>query len=146
MVAPFDHFRADEGAPVAPGIYRVVGADDERVTLLHVGDTAGGRVHTGRIERVPRTALDRLEAADSPDLTGPRAALAGGLEGLWLTARFAPRRAAKRPLQTVAGLVLYLGGLLGPSVATLPDPAFDLAQAAGVLLLAAAVAGLPRGR
>jgi len=70
-----DHYRAGEDAPVSPGHYRVVGVHGDTVTLLHVGDAAGVREHTGRVESVDRRALPGLGPAEAPggvldDVTG----------------------------------------------------------------------------
>ncbi len=147
MVEPYDHFRVDEGAPLPAGVYRVVGLGDDRVTLLRVGDAAGRRVHTGHVERVPRADVETFERTDSPDPTGPRAALSGVVGGLVLTARLAPSRAAARPLQTAAGVASLLVAYAGPAVAAgLPGYVLTGAEVLGVLLLAAVLAGLPRGR
>ncbi|QIB72785.1 hypothetical protein G3I44_01970 [Halogeometricum borinquense] len=48
MTAPavYDHYRADDAA-VSDGVYRVVGTDDETVTLLRVADADGRRSNVG---------------------------------------------------------------------------------------------------
>jgi hypothetical protein len=147
MVAPYDHVRVD-GRPATPtGVYRVVGVDDDRVTLLQVGDDDGRRVHTGHVERVARSTVESFEPVDAPDATGSLAALSDSLEGLVLTARLAPGRLAARPLQAGAGLLLLLVGWVGPSVLGAdPRLAFEAVEVLGVALLAAAAAGLPWGR
>jgi hypothetical protein len=147
MVAPNEHYRvaADAGgSSLAPGVYRVVGVDDERVTLLAVGTPDGDRVHTGRIERVDRAALAAFEPTDSPDPEGVFAALGEQFGGVALTARYAPRRMARRPLQTVVGVVLYAVDAfdLG-AAANLPGTVVTLAGVAGVVLLVAAAVGRP---
>ena len=148
MVAPNDHYRVGEGADaestLSPGAYRVVGTDTDRVTLLEVADASGERVHTGRVEHVPRAALDGFERVDSPDPSGAFAVARNRLGGLALTARFAPRRMARRPVQTALGLVLFAADLAGPSV--VPDAPESLLTAAGVcgvLLLTAAAIDRP---
>ncbi len=64
---PYDHLRAGEDAPVESGVYRVVGVDEDRVTLLELTDERGRRRATGRLERVPHGALDGFEPASDPD-------------------------------------------------------------------------------
>jgi hypothetical protein len=63
---PYDHVRGD-GTAVETGIYRVVGVDEDRVTLLRVADGRGRRVHEGAVEYVDRDEYGTLEPADNPD-------------------------------------------------------------------------------
>jgi hypothetical protein len=160
MVAPYDHVRvpadgaarsdserpAGEATPaaLAPGVYRVVGVDESRVTLLEVADASGERVHTGRVERVPRSTLDGIERVDSPDEGGTLAAVGDGAEGLALTLRYAPRRMAGRPFQTLVGLTLVVAEALGPAVFPgLPESVLTVAGVVGVLVLVAAALDRP---
>jgi hypothetical protein len=65
---PYDHLRAQDGGPAPSGVYRVVGVDEDRVTLLRVTDGSGRRRHTGQIRREDRQTLgERFAAADDPD-------------------------------------------------------------------------------
>lgn len=95
--SPLDHYRADADAPVEPGVYRVVGADDDSVTLLRVV-ADGRRENSGVVEHLDRTALDALAPAGNPDT---------GLGRL----RQAPNTLAGRPLvSAVALLFVAVGG------------------------------------
>ena len=148
MVAPFDHYRVgesgDSGNTLSPGVYRVVGADADGVTLLEVADASGRRVHTGRVERVSRSALDGLEAVDSPDPSGPFVAAMSRAGGLALTLRVAPRRMARRPAQTALGVVLFAADLVGPTVLpAVPESLLTVAGVCGVFLLTAAALDRP---
>ncbi|MFC5971802.1 hypothetical protein ACFPYI_10705 [Halomarina salina] len=150
-IALSDHFRvgasADTGhnaGELSPGVYRVVGTDADRVTLLEVADGSGDRVHTGRVERVPRAALDGFERVDSPDSSGLFATARNRLRGFALTLRFAPRRLAGRPVQTLLGVALVAADSLGSSVAPgAPESLLTVAGVCGVLLLTAAAIDRP---
>lgn len=63
---PFDHLRPTD-ATYEAGVYRVVGTDDDAVTLLRVGDADGRRVTTGQVRRVPVGDLEGFEPAPNPD-------------------------------------------------------------------------------
>ena len=155
-VAPYDHVRVAEGDDagagagaagadaLSSGVYRVVGADADRVALLEVADASGERVHTGRVERVPRSALDGLDRVDSPDPSGPFAAARTRLEGLALTLRFAPGRVARRPVQTALGVALLAADRFGVSlVPNAPGWLLTAAGVCGVVLLTAAALDRP---
>lgn len=155
MVAPYDHVRvsADEAdrsdgetppAALAPGVYRVVGVDASRVTLLEVADASGERVHTGRVERVARSTIDGIERVNSPDEGGALAAVGDGAAGFVLTLRYAPRRMAGRPFQTLVGLTLVVAEVLGPTVfPAVPGSVLTVAGAVGVVVLVAAALDRP---
>jgi hypothetical protein len=64
---PYTHYRAPADGPVEPGIYRVVGRDDDSVTLLRVADSDGRRAVTGEVTAVDRSRLGEFESADDPD-------------------------------------------------------------------------------
>jgi hypothetical protein len=119
MAEQLDHYRADEDAPVAPGVYRVVGGDDDAVTLLRVGED-GRRVHSGVVARVAREDLSALDPADDPD---------AGLGRL----RQAPGRLAERPLYAAMGLGLAAYG--GYRFAAVGNRGGLLAAAGGLAVL-----------
>jgi hypothetical protein len=52
-----EQYRPTNGA-AEDGVYRVVGTDDDSVTLLQVGDEDGRRVHTGDVTAVSRATFD----------------------------------------------------------------------------------------
>jgi len=98
-VEHLSHHRAGADGPVAPGVYRVVGSDDDAVTLLRVAE-GGRRVHSGEVVRVPREAFEALEPAGNPD---------AGLGRL----RQVPRNVAAHPLVGGGALLLVaVGGYL----------------------------------
>lgn len=83
-VAAFDHYRVEGVGGVPPGVYRVVGVDGDRATLLRLTDGAGSRVHDGTVERVRVADLDpSFRPAENPDAGfHPVRAVAGMLDGL----------------------------------------------------------------
>ncbi|MFD1513887.1 hypothetical protein [Halomarina rubra] len=144
MVAPYDHVRVPADAETLPaGVYRVVGSDADRVTLLAVGDETGARVHTGRVERVPLPTFDQFESAESPDPSGGLTRLRDVLGGLALTARLAPRRMAGRPLQTLVGVVLVVVESLGPATVGVSESVLTVAGVFGILALTGAALDMP---
>jgi hypothetical protein len=66
MTDVYDHYRAD-GNALPEGVYRVVGIDEETVTLLALTDGSGRRTHSGRVLQVDRATLASLEPASNPD-------------------------------------------------------------------------------
>jgi hypothetical protein len=126
-----DHHRptdADERA----GVYRVVGADGDGVTLLRVGDDDGRRVHTGELTRV--RSLDGFAPADAPS--------GGATTNLtyWTARAFAAELAA-RPAASAVALALVAAG----AVADLPGPLGAVALVAGSLGAAYVGSGRLRG-
>lgn len=64
---PYDHVRATDQSPVAPGVYRVVGTGDP-VTLVRVADDDGRRRNTGEVVSVPAATLSAsFDPAENPD-------------------------------------------------------------------------------
>ena len=103
--AVYDHYRLTEGAD-AGAVFRVVGVDDEQVTLLRLTDTDGTREATGDLRHVDRDRLDRaFTPADDPD---PRFERPDYLAGLMLLGGvgLAVHPAGDR----VAGAILAVGG------------------------------------
>jgi hypothetical protein len=138
---PGAHLRSD-GDPVPAGVYRVVGRNEASVTLLEVGDEAGSRVHTGRVERVARGALPELEPTDPP-ATGFD--IAGVVDAVYFSVRAIPSNLAGRPGQVLLGVALVLAPVLGSGV--VPGLSAGVAEAmelVGALLLGAAAAGVPK--
>ncbi|MFC7018537.1 MULTISPECIES: hypothetical protein [Haloarcula] len=128
------HLRAagDDGpaAPLAAGVYRVVGTTETTVTLIEVGDGDGERVHTGRVVTVDRDGLSALETVSNPDDDRSlRARFDGGIEGLRLSAGQFWRSLAARPLPSAAAFALFATGEVGSRVLTGYDVVF------GVLIL-----------
>jgi hypothetical protein len=99
----FDHYRPrGDDAPV----FRVVGVDADRATLLRLTDEDGNREPTGDLRHVDRDELDAtFERAPNPD---PRFGTADYLAGLLLLAGVA---LAVHPAgDQLSGSILALGG------------------------------------
>lgn len=65
---PYQHYRPDETSGYADGVYRVVGVDEDTVTLLEVADSADKRVNSGRVVRASQeTVLATFDDAPNPD-------------------------------------------------------------------------------
>lgn len=69
----YDHLRPTSDT-VPDGIYRVVGTDQETLTLLRVADADGIRRSTGTLLQVDRADIEDFEAADNPDGNRPPSA------------------------------------------------------------------------
>lgn len=67
--SPYDHVAGD-GDVLSAGTYRVVGVDEDEVTLLRVTDARGRRVNAGELSSVGRAQFRSLAAAENPDETG----------------------------------------------------------------------------
>jgi hypothetical protein len=140
--APYDHYRLADAdvvpADATPGIYRVVGTDDESVTLLRVTDGDGRRRHTGELLTIDDETLSAFEPTENPD--GNRAlgaTIASQLDGLvWQLRAFGQSLADRPVLSTAAGIVLA-AGLVGEQFVAGPDWWFGVAVFAGSLGLAA---------
>lgn len=131
-----DHLRPTDG-DVPDGVYRVVGTDEESVTLLRVGDADGTRVHTGEVRTVTREALDAFETAANPD--GSRsvaAALLGVPAHLYWTLRAFARQLAASPLPAAVAIALVLAGAFGAGSLPLSETGLDALVVAGALGLA----------
>ncbi|MBP1988271.1 hypothetical protein [Halolamina salifodinae] len=101
--AVYDHYRprGDDGP-----VYRVVGVDANRATLLRLTDDEGNREATGDLRYVDRDELDTaFHPADNPD---PRFEAPDYLAGLMVLAGVA---VAVHPAgDRVSGAILALGG------------------------------------
>lgn len=118
--AVYDHLQPveDSGAPVQPGVYRVVGTG-ESVTLLQVGDADGRRVHTGHVVSVDRDDLAAFERADNPDGSRP---ITGMFDDLGWQLRAFARGLRARPLVSLVAGVGFLAGTVAEN--RLPGPEF----------------------
>ena len=135
--AMYDHYRADTGAPIPAGTYRVVGTSGG-VTLLAVADADGRRTHEGRIERVDREVLAGLAPVDGPT-DGPNPVTA-----LYYSARAVPANLLARPGQTLLGIALALAVVFGPNtLPAAPELLWEGMNLLGALVLGAAAAGIP---
>lgn len=111
----------------AAGVYRVVGTDPERVTLLRVTDADDRRVHTGEVIRVDRTDLDGFTGADEPSDNR-------GVTVVYWSLRAFLAQLAARPVVSLGALGVVLAGWVGETV--LPDAAAGAAILVGGLTLA----------
>ncbi|WP_415379127.1 hypothetical protein [Halosimplex sp. TS25] len=121
-ISVYDHLRSTDDGPVDRGVYRVVGTDDERVTLLRVGDADGRRINTGDVLTVDRDALDAFEPADNPDGNRPAGETVSGFLGDfgWQLRAFAAGLRA-RPLASLAAIALVVVGHQGHRVLSVPE-------------------------
>lgn len=140
-LAVFDHVRLSgdaDAVDATPAVYRVVGTDDESLTLLRVTDAEGRRANTGDLLHVEREHLSAFESAENPDDNRSfAAALAGQVDGLTWQLRVFGRSLAARPLPSAVALAVVTVGLVGDQFLAGPDWAFGLAVFAGSLAVAA---------
>lgn len=121
-----DHV-APGDAEYPPGVYRVVGTSDGRVTLLRLTDGDGRRVHTGDLLTVDADAFGGFDRVDPPSPTtslGARVASAAET-GYWSLRAFGQQlRVHSRATAVLGAFVLV--GLLGDAVSPLsiPGPVF----------------------
>jgi hypothetical protein len=138
-----EHVEAvDAGIP--DGVYRVVGRDDGRVTLLRVGDADARRVHAGRVVTVGAEAFDALAPAPNPD--GNRSvgdALASTVETGYRSVRTLASQLVSNPLPAGVAVGLVLCGAFGERFVPLPDAAFGGFVIVGSLALAYVGSGRP---
>ncbi|MCT9096723.1 hypothetical protein [Haloarchaeobius sp. HME9146] len=66
MVAVAEHYRPPPESDLEAGVYRVVGQDDDRVTLLRVGDAAERRAVTGEVVSVSHEELAGFDLVREP--------------------------------------------------------------------------------
>lgn len=105
------------------GIYRVVGTDEDTVTLLRVGDADGRRRNTGELVTVDRDAIDSFESAENPDGNQPVGAVlrSVGASTYWSVRTFAMNLVAN-PLPSLVALLVLLAGALGPDYLDMSGP------------------------
>jgi hypothetical protein len=108
-----DHVSPTTG-DLAPGVYRVVGTDEERLTLLRVGDAEGHRVVTGQLHRVPRGNLDGFVSTTPPTAPGgPEAALVDAAEAGYWSVRVFVSELLAHPIASAAALAVVVIGWFG---------------------------------
>mgnify|MGYP000241766883 CR=1 FL=1 len=121
---PYEHFKP-ANVDVSDGIYRVVGSDEETVTLLRVADANERRIHTGEVVTVSFDEFTGFIPAENPDGNRPLGAtLTSHLEmGYWSIRVFLQQLASKPILATVA-VTLVIVGVFGDQILPLPDIVF----------------------
>lgn len=133
---PYDHLKPVD-IDVPDGIYRVVGRDEETVTLLRVADEDKQRVHTGEVLSVDHAEFDGFAPTENPDGNRPpRDVLTAKLEmGYWSIRAFVQQLAAN-PLLTIVAFTLVIMGIFGDQVLSFPDFVFGGIIFLGSLTLA----------
>jgi hypothetical protein len=120
-VSQYDHLRLTDGS-YESGIYRVVGSDEQSVTLLRVGDDEGRRVNTGQVVTVNRDELDFFESAENPDgnrsLTGQ---LGGGLSAAYWSLRSFVSELVAHPIPAAVATAVLLAGEFAEQIVFVPD-------------------------
>jgi len=138
MTSPsvYDHYRMKD-AGYTDGIYRVVGTDDETITLLRVGDTDRRRVSTGELITVSRNELDGFERAENPDGNRPLGEVVASVpETAYWSVRVFVGELVAHPLPAAVALGIVLIGSLGEGVVPIPDIGLGVLIIVGSLGLA----------
>ena len=126
----YEHFKP-RNVDVSDGVYRVVGSDEEAVTLLRVADADERRTHTGEVVTVPIDEFTGFTPAENPDGNRPVGdILTSNLEMGYWSIRVFIQRLASNPLTTLGAIALVLAGVFGDRILSLPAVVFD-----GVILL-----------
>ncbi|EMA34976.1 hypothetical protein [Haloarcula japonica] len=138
-VDPGNHVRPTAAGPdsrVPDGVYRIVGTDDDSVTLLLVGDAAGRRVHTGEVVTVARGDLDTLEPAENPDARRSFATrIISQLDGLQWSLWLRWHSIRSRPVPGMAAITLLLVGAFGEGILPVSERVLTGLFLLGALLL-----------
>lgn len=129
-----DQVRVDS-EPYTPGVYRVVGVDDDTVTLLRVSDADGTRAHTGETITVDAAEFADFEPAE-PTAPGAVPRLAALVETAYWSIRAFGQQLAAHPLPAIVAGTVVAFGALGDAFVSLPDPAFGALIFVGSLGLA----------
>ena len=126
----YEHFKP-MNVDVSDGVYRVVGSDEEAVTLLRVADANERRTHTGEVVTVPIDEFTGFTPAENPDGNRPVGdILTSNLEMGYWSIRVFIQQLASNPLPTLGAIALILGGVFGDRIFSLPDVVFG-----GLILL-----------
>jgi len=134
--AVYDHLWPT-GTDYPDGTYRVVGTENDAVTLLRVANAQGRRVATGEVVSVPREELGGFDAAENPDGNRPLgAALNSKMRALYWSARVFARNMLANPRSAALALAVLLVGVAGDGVLSLPDALFPALTLVGALSLA----------
>jgi hypothetical protein len=132
-VSVSDHL-APTTADRLDGVYRVVGTDEDAVTLLRVGDAEGRRVHTGEVVTVPRAHLTGFEPVATPDESVPaRAAVASTVRMAGWSVRAFLAQVRSHPGPAGVALALVTVGWYGGRFPGIPDAVAGVAILLGSL-------------
>lgn len=139
--ALYAHYRPAEG-DLPAGVYRVVGATEDDVTLLRVGDADGRRVNTGEVYAVPTDEVDSFERVENPDGNRPlgETLTAPIVAGYWGLRAFLGQLVAN-PVPSVVALFLIGAGVFGEGRLSVPALLIDVSSILGILLLVYAGSG-----
>jgi hypothetical protein len=123
VVSPnqYGHFKPVE-VDVSNGIYRVVGSDEETVTLLPVADANERRIHTGEVVTVSLGEFAGFTPIENPD--GNRslgATLRSHLEMGYWSFRVFLQQLASKPMSATVAILLVIVGTFGNQILPLPD-------------------------
>jgi len=138
----YDHFRVtDLDRP--DGVYRVVGIDDDTVTVLRVADADGRRVNSGEIVTVRSDELAECPEADNPDGNRPlgEKVTSNLLMTYWSLRAFA-QQLAVHPIPSVLAIALVAIGVVGEEFIQVPS----VAQSALILVGSLGLAYIGSGR
>jgi len=121
--AAYEHFRlTDLDHP--DGVYRVVGADDETVTLLRVADADGRRVNSGELVTIPTGELAECPDAENPDGNRPLGeTVTSNLKTTVWSLRVFVRQLAVHPIPSAIAIALVAIGVVGEEFVQLPSAA-----------------------
>jgi len=142
LPAVYDHFRlTDLDHP--DGVYRVVGADDETVTLLRVADADGRRVNSGEIVTIRTSELAECPNAENPDGNRPLGeTIASNLKMTVWSLRAFVRQLAVHPIPAGIAIALVAIGVVGEEFVQLPS----VIQTASILVGSLGLAYIGSGR
>jgi hypothetical protein len=135
MAAIYDHVELRDSDHPA-GVYRVVGTADDTVTLLHVADSDGRRIHTGRTVSVSHDTYDELPPASNPDGGGSITDVLVSLPatGYWAL-RGSARQLAASPVRTLLAVAAVVVGAVGPRALPVSPLVLDGLLLGGILAL-----------
>ena len=135
MAAIYDHVELRDSDYPA-GVYRVVGTADGMVTLLHIADSDGRRIHTGRTVSVSHDACDELPPASNPDGGGSITDVLVSLPatGYWAL-RGSARQLAASPVRTLLAVAAVVVSAAGPRALSVSPLVLDGLLLGGILAL-----------
>ena len=133
-IAVYDHLRSTD---TDDAVYRVVGLQNDRVTLLRVADGDGRRAQTGEA-----TTISTFGPAANPDENRALGtALTTAVGNVYWSFRTVLTSLATNPLPSLLALALFLAGWFGEGVLPVPDWAFGVLTMAGITGLASVGSG-----